>query len=253
MLKKLKTNLIILLSIIFVSGLICSTLKPKNAYANGFIIPSDIHLKAEASNDNGSSWHNYSGTDNPEGVNVTAKPGDTVKIKIKVWNTNGATDATNVSGTGSVTNSQYIASIPEATIIPDADIDGISYTSYFFAGGSSGAVPQVNHNTSENVGEESLEFSIILSNDFPQGETEILGEVVILGIGGNAIKNTNNSVGKTQGMIYSIFRIVVNAEGNTPRILPPVGMPVWPYLSFFGIILIAILPKFFIGKKLKKS
>jgi len=38
----------------------------------------DLHIKVEASRDNGSTWHNYSGTESSGGETVSVDPGDTV-------------------------------------------------------------------------------------------------------------------------------------------------------------------------------
>ena len=165
----------------------------------------NLYIKAEASADNGATWSNYSGIGHAAGnQTLNAKPGDTIQVRIKLWNTSTTENATNVVGTGTLTNSSYVAS---ASLL-----DAGHYTGYFFAGSGAGAIDQVNLNTDENTAEILL-LSLTLSNNFPVGETIIIGEVNITNYGRGIIGIDNFLIDRARAEGVgrkSSFRIAVN-------------------------------------------
>lgn len=129
-----------------------------------------LHLKAEVSPDNGTTWYNYSGDDNPEGESITINPGDTILLRVKMWNS-GTAAAYNVQITGSVTNIEYIDGIVGDYNL-DEDGNGREFTSTF----TSISISQVNPGGSEESGYESLVASVTICDiaDLPVGTTEFL-------------------------------------------------------------------------------
>lgn len=134
----------------------------------------NLHIKVEVSKD-GTTWYNYSGTEYSGNQTLSASPGDTIQVRIKIWNT-GTFYVRNVTGTGTLTNSSYIASA--AVINTDGDANGRNYDGYFFSGIGTGSIAQVDQGTTE-ASAELLLLSFTLSNNFPAGETVIFGEATI--------------------------------------------------------------------------
>jgi len=211
----------------------------------------NLHIRAEASNDNGKMWHNYSGTEYVGGDTVAAKPGDTILLRIKLWNTD-PNPAFGIEAAGSATNADYISSY--SLISADADGNNQDYNKYFFTTESAG-VGSINQVSGQGGAActsgshaECVTVSIKLSDNFPIGETIITGTARItnytIGVAGN--NNDNNWLAffidkaQAEGMgKQSTFRVAVN--NNAPEALPAVGTPLSIYLSFFGIMILSII------------
>lgn len=153
----------------------------------------NLHTKVEASSDNGATWHNYSGTEFSGGETITASPGDTILVRLKIWNSATTWYVTNLTGAATTTNSSYI----QTATITSADYDGNTnpYIGYFFDGTGAGAIATVLQSGSENGANcESLLASFTLSNDFPVGETVITAQATIGGYTENEVLVGENEV-----------------------------------------------------------
>lgn len=211
----------------------------------------NLHIMAEASNDNGATWHNYSGTESPGGETITANPGETIKLKIQVWNTD-TDNATVITGTGAITNGDYISS--GVVRSDDADHNGREYIGSFLpSSGDTGGLAQVNALGSKacnpNSGDECLTLAITLADSFPEGETIILGTFTItdytsprelIGYKGNLLNFMGRALAYGAGR-NSIVRISVNVAAPTQ--LPATGPSGDIYLYFLGIIAAGVLAK----------
>ena len=147
-------------------------------YAQEREIAANLHIRVEASSDNGATWHNYSGTESSGGETISANPGDKILIRTKIWDDALSWYVTDLSGTGEVTNSSYIQTIA----MEDADYDANtrSYTDYFYGNTTTGAIATVMSGGIENSTNcESLKTSFTLSNSFPTGETVITAKATI--------------------------------------------------------------------------
>jgi len=149
-----------------------------------------LHNKIEASTDNGVTWHNYSGSDGPGGETVSANPGDTIKVRVKAWDS-GTIFTTATEGNFTVTNASYIDSI--SGIETNVDGDPISYqVTYFDPEGVSGSAifdDQMIQEGDESgcapgAGFPPCElgyFNLKLKSSFPAGETIITIKTEITG------------------------------------------------------------------------
>jgi len=185
----------------------------------------DLHIKLEASVDNGATWHNYSGTEFQGGESVNADPGDTVLMRIKIWNT-GEGDASDVVSTGVLTNYAYVDNI--SAVSTDADGNGRSYT--LGSEMESGTITQVDNSGTEACtalsGSECASLNFVLSNDFPVGETVITSEVDIASYETRMMVGSLNNILARE--VYAVgtgrksaARIVVNVA--EPEVLPQTG------------------------------
>jgi len=183
---------------------------------------ANVHIKVEATLDSAekiaageAGWHNYSGTEFSGGETITAKPGDKIYIRTKIWNTATTYTAKNISGTSQITNSSYVT-----TALENADPDGsspgpdpISFNPYFFVGDGNGAIAEAyafGSESDDGISEygtncEGLLTSMTLSSVFPAGQTvivaqatitnhadEVIGEVGMLDGWGIALAQTAN-------------------------------------------------------------
>jgi len=146
-------------------------------WATGDIPTINLHIKVEASKDQGATWYNYSGADYSGGQTLSANPGDTIWIRIKLWN-DGEEAAGSIAGTGAISNYSYVSS---ATVLDaDKDEDTIPYDGYFFTGTGTGNIGVVLNGTSETFHAEQLLLAIKLSDVAPpEGSNIILGEATI--------------------------------------------------------------------------
>ena len=134
----------------------------------------NVHVKVEVSSD-GAMWYNYSGTESPGGSTLMAQPGDTIYIRVSIWN-NGTAPTPAATGTGSITNSSYLGF---TNVENDSDHGGTSFTGSFFSGAGTGTTPFLGANTLESNA-QSLTATAKLSADFPVGTTYITGQVTII-------------------------------------------------------------------------
>lgn len=200
----------------------------------------NLHIKAEASTD-GTNWYNYSGTDYSGNQTLSANPGDTIQVRIKVWN-DGDAPATGVVGTASVINSSYISS--NSIINDDSDGNSTSYSGSFFSGNGQGTLSSVGTGT-EGTSETGI-FSLTLSNSIPDGETVLLGEITISDYG-LVVKNPFWGVARAEGLgNKSAIRVAVNVSqsteitSSTEEELPQTGGQIPPELIFWGASAIII-------------
>ncbi len=196
----------------------------------------NLHVKMEASKD-GTTWYNYSGTDYSANQNLSANPGDTIQIRVKVWN-DGTGLAVNVTGTGSATNAAYISSTSVINANLDA-LDAVSYVGDFFSGSGEATLSQVAAGTTEATSQQGL-FSITLSNNIPAGETVVLGTVTISNYGA-LTQNPFIKTAMAEGLgNNSIVRIVVNP--TTQESLPQTGSSILNLsIVFLALSLLAIV------------
>lgn len=177
----------------------------KSTQANGAI---QVHIKTEVSIDNGQTWHSFTSSAGSSYATVPASPGGTIKVRVKVWNF-GAADVINLTGTGSISNSEYVS---EAAL-ESADADGNSnyFTGFFFVGDGGGYISPVASGGSENSGYESLTAYLTLSDDIPAGTTEIVGNVAVNSYESITQRPYNLFAGRAmaQEAITSSFKIVV--------------------------------------------
>ena len=205
------------------------------------ILPGEtmnLHVKMEVSKD-GSTWYNYSGTDYSGNQTLTASPGDTIQIRVKVWN-DGNGLALNVTGASSVTNPTYITSVSVINANLDG-LDAISYVGDFFSGSGEATLSQVAAGTTEATSQQGL-FSVTLASNIPAGETVVLGTVTISNYASpDAANNPFIKVARAEGLgNNSVIRIVVNPvstqSASTQEDLPQTGSSV----SNSSIVLLAL-------------
>ena len=184
----------------------------------------DLHIKLEVSKD-GTHWYNYSGSADADGETLNCNPGDTVIIKVTLWNP-GETNIINILGSGSITNSSYIEAISDVN--PDHDGNGRDFTEYYFGEFHNGAIDQVDLESTYDDDEESMTAVLTLDDNFPEDQTILIGTATVDSMGepsGNneedkTIEKTTSFFRKFFGGIayaqepglYSQFRIVVNGE-----------------------------------------
>jgi hypothetical protein len=194
----------------------------------------DLKVKLEASIDNGTTWHNYSGDTNPDGESVTAQPGDTVQLRLKAWNESSTHSTTDTSLLGTSTNSKYIASA--STTDADEDNNGTSYTGALVDEGAGVGLIDLSVDGSESANYESATFDVKLENNFPVGQTVLIGtteitgegtEVIIVGSNDNLIRHLAHLLAPSSALAdglgnQSKIRIVVNVNGETEE-LPQTG------------------------------
>jgi len=184
----------------------------------------NLHIKLEASTDSGTTWHNYSGTESPGGESVNANPGNTVLMRVKIWNT-GEGDALNAVSTGTLTNFDYVSAIN----LVSADADGNSRSYVLGSEMESGTISQVDNSGAEECtpvsGSECATLNFVLADSFPIGETVIVSEIDIesyttRGLGFNFNKLVREAYALGTGR-KSAARIVVNIA--EPEELPQTG------------------------------
>lgn len=136
----------------------------------------DLHIKVEASSDNGVTWVNFSGTEEGDGQTLNVNPGGQIEFQIKVWNT-GILDADDVDIEANATNEGYVT----GSDVDDTDLDndGFDFNGFAFANGGAGTVAGVTAGSTEGAGFQGLHGTIQLSNNFPAGQTVLTGEVFI--------------------------------------------------------------------------
>jgi len=134
---------------------------------------AEMHVKIEASSDEGNTWKNYGGTEGGDGYLFDGNPEGTMQFRIKVWNTgdNGATD---VEGLLYINNTGFI----ESWTIEDTDLDNNSthYLGIGSGGVAAGMLDSVASGTTEETAESML-ATITLADSFPIGESTIIVEV----------------------------------------------------------------------------
>lgn len=199
--------------LILAGGLIAfKSISKIKAAESGDVDGVDLHIKMEVSSDNGATWHNYSGTESAGHETIIATPGSTIRVRFAIWNT-GIVTALNVTGDGVVSNSSYIdtASVDNS----DNDGNGTSYDGYFFAGGTTGDISQITPGSNEK-----LALSVKLKDDFPTGETIILGVGTLddynpqLLVGNSPFGLFGKAFAEGVGRSSSV-RIAVNVAGET--------------------------------------
>lgn len=134
---------------------------------------AEMHVKIEASSDDGSTWKNYGGTEGGDGYLFDENPGDTMQFRIKVWNTgdNGAID---VEGLLYINDTGFI----ESWTIEDTDLDNNSthYLGIGSGGVAAGMLDSVASGTTEGTAEAML-ATITLADSFPIGTSTAIVEV----------------------------------------------------------------------------
>ncbi len=98
---------------------------------SAFAADDDLHVKMEISNDDGATWHNYSGTEFHDGESVTLEPGEQFKFRIKLWNTQTELegDMTDITGYMYFTFDPSIVPFESGLDIdPDADHNDNDYS-----------------------------------------------------------------------------------------------------------------------------
>ncbi len=180
----------------------------------------DLHVTALGSADNGATWHNYNGTENPQWETLTVAPGATIRFAIFVFGVDQSVAAANVKIEGNVnlTDPTYITGL--RVDFPDADLDDNAFIGFTFRGGGEGTVAQV---LPGNLNTQILVGTFQLSNYFPLGQTILLGHVDITDytpiVGGyHPLKNLRQALGiktaRAEGVgRFSDIRIVVNGNG----------------------------------------
>ena len=139
---------------------------------------------------------------------------------MSVWNDAEIWYATNLTGTGELTNSSYI----QNATLESADYDNNSnaFTSYFYGGTDTGTIASVAQNGVEDGdGCESMLVSLEMSDDFPIGQTIITAKATISGYIEIELVGQPD-IAKAEGIgRYSVARIAVNvAEASTPTPTP---------------------------------
>jgi len=181
-------------------------------------VSANLHIKVEASSDNGATWNNYAGTESSSGQTVSASPGGTILLRIKIWNSAATWRVSDLTGTAEVTNSSYVSSA--AVQSADSDTNGTSYSGYFFTGSGAGAIASVLENGVENGANcETMTISAALANSFPTGETVITTKAIIGGYTESEIfvgrLNRLLGIAKAEGTgRYSTARIAVNVAAT---------------------------------------
>lgn len=137
--------------------------------------PPDIYAKVEASLDNGATWHNYASTKNAGSETLTIKGGDTILIRVKMWNESTDTDVTDAIGEGYLTNTDYISNSELVSL--DEDENSIFFEGYFWGISGTGVV-DLSSQGSESSGYESLTVRITIANNIP-ANTSIEGKVTV--------------------------------------------------------------------------
>lgn len=187
----------------------------------------NLHIKLEGSLNNGVNWHNYSGTEFSGGESITANPGDTVLMRVKIWNT-GDGNAYDVVSSGTLTNFAYVNAVN--VVSTDADGNGRSYT--VDPGVTGGTISQVNLGGTEpctaQTGSECATLNFVLSDNFPVGQTVIVSEITIDSYTDRRVANSlfNDMIREAYAVgtgRKSAARIVVNVAQPEVTELPQTG------------------------------
>ena len=190
-------------------------------FAQGRETSVNVHIKVEASNDGGTTWHNYSGTEYSGSETVSANPGDKVYLRAKIWNTATLWRVSDLTAIGEMTNYSYLSTA--AVESADADHNGTAFTGSFFSGTGQAAIATVLEGGVENgLNCEILLGSITLGNSFPSGETTLTAGATI-----GTYTETNMGVG-----LLNKFFGIAKAEGtgrnSTARISVNVAQALTP-------------------------
>jgi len=247
-----KTRFIFITSLIFIGVIIC--------FYRVTAQEVTLHIRGEVSSDNGVTWHNYKNHENSGNESVIAKPGDTIKLRLKAWNSGGLA-ATNVKGIFTISNADYVKSYNGDT---DADGNGREYYGDYFTGSAGSAmVDALMPNSSEaectegaNQNCELVILDVKLKDSFPEGETIITmeGEITAYTEGGIGMRRIINTVFaqeppievEVSGIDSSIKIIVQGGEANpapktTLEALPKTGTDNSPSQSLIiGTICLAL-------------
>jgi len=109
-----------------------------------------LHIRTEVSSDNGQTWLNYSGTENPRWEALCPNSGpSTLLVRTKMWNTSQVDDAVNVTGTSTLTNYNDCAN-NTYEVNANTDGDQVAYSNLFFTGPNQGTISMVPLGGSEN-------------------------------------------------------------------------------------------------------
>ena len=187
----------------------------------------NLHIKLEASLDNGVTWKNYSGTEFSGGESVVADPGDTVLVRGKMWNT-GTGDAYGAIAEGTLTNFGYVSAIN----LDDADVDGNGRSYTLGEGMENAQISQVSNTTIEECnplnGSECADFNFVLENNFPVGETVIIAKMEIASYQTRVLNFLFDDLTREAYALGtgrdSAVRIVVNVAESVAEILPETGV-----------------------------
>jgi hypothetical protein len=177
----------------------------------------DLHLLLEASADNGATWHNTAGTDNPGNETLNINPGATVLFRVKVWN----------DGEGAAGGVQILGEVEDAEYVTEAEVTDNQLGDHPFDGfdienGGQGEVEVVNIDSNQNDGYEGVQGSITFGHNFPNGQTIINGAVwihdyTVLGFRNNQFIRLAHAQGVNH---FSLVRLVVNRAHASTGVKP---------------------------------
>jgi len=211
------------LTLIVLFGLVATLITFKTIQkvkASGIGDSVNLHVLTEGKTASSATWLNYSGNYSPGGQTITANPGDTINFRIRVWN-DGIVIADNTDISGTVTNSGDVSSL--AVTNDDLDGDTLHFTGFHFTGGGDGTVAAVLSGGTKDVADQGLSGTVTLGNNFPVGQTVIVGEVTIAGYTAEQIGFNPSLFGNAHADgagVKSAVRIVVDVPAPA---LPSTG------------------------------
>lgn len=167
----------------------------------------DLHILLEASADNGATWHNTGGTDNPGGEMLNINPGATVLFRVKVWN-DGDGAAGGVQILGEIEDAEYVTD----AVVTDNQLGDLPFIGFDIENYGQGEVAVINIGGSENDGFEGVQGTITFGHNFPSGQTVLNGAVwihdyTLLGFRNNQFIRLAHAEGVNN---FSLVRLVVN-------------------------------------------
>jgi hypothetical protein len=215
--KKFSLFQIICLVVLFVSAISLITFKTlEKVKAAGPGDGVNMHVLVEGRTSSSNPWLNFSGNYSPGGATITANPGDIINFRIRVWN-DGTVIADNAEISGTVTNTSYVSGLDIANY--DLDGDGHHFTGFHFASGGDGKVAVVLNHGTPTTDYQGILGTITLGNNFPVGQTVIIGEVTVTNYEARGITFNPSLLGKAYAQEVgqkSAIRIVVNVAEPLP-------------------------------------
>jgi hypothetical protein len=206
----------IILAAALVLTVFCLSFVPFRTKANITGGGVDAGAKLEVSKDGGATWYNYTADSNPGNQTLTAKPGDTLTFRGKVWN-EGVNTAVNLTLSGIIDHPEYF-DMTGAFYDDDEDRDLVPYAGTI--GENIITLSEIHYNSAnENFHYEGGTFQATLKNDVPD-QTVITGTFEIKNIsvivynqpGFNVVPKT---LAQFSGQAVSTVRIL--ADNKLPQ------------------------------------
>ncbi|MCX6811143.1 MAG: hypothetical protein NT039_00395 [Candidatus Berkelbacteria bacterium] len=131
----------------------------------------NVGAKVEVSKDGGATWYNYSADSSPGNQTLTAKPGDILTFRGKVWN-EGVNTPANLTLSGIIDHTEYLE-MTGAFYKDDEDLDDVHYSGTI--GSNTITLPEIHYDSgNENFHYEGGTFQATLKNGIPD-QTVITG------------------------------------------------------------------------------